>query len=157
MHAFAAALPPEGRLAGLDLGTRSIGLAFSDSTRRQAGPGPVIRRKGQKTDIPLLQHEFSSHEISGIVLGLPLNMDGTSGPSAQRSRAFARTLEHEFDLPILLWDERLSSEAATEAMLNAGVPRMKRRERIDAFAAMLILDGALAALSSRLDGVRSSP
>ncbi|MEE4349900.1 MAG: Holliday junction resolvase RuvX [Pacificimonas sp.] len=143
---FAAALPPAGALLGIDLGTKSIGLAVTDWQRQVAGPGPVIRRTKQANDLLALAEFLSERSITGIVLGLPLNMDGTPGPGAQRSRAFARTLEEYFDLPILLHDERLSSEEATEAMLAAGIPRMKRRTRIDAFAALLILESALRAL-----------
>lgn len=145
-------LPAKGALLGIDLGTRTIGVALSDAERRLAGPGPVIRRTKQANDLQRIIAEVKAGQAVGVVLGLPLNMDGSAGGSAQRSRAFSRSLEGELELPILLWDERLSSETAQEAMLEAGIPRMKRRERIDAFAAAAILQSALDALDAYAPG-----
>jgi putative Holliday junction resolvase len=141
-----AALPQRGVLAGIDLGTKTIGLAFSDRDWRLAGPDTVLRRTKLRADLALLGARLAAMEARGIVLGMPLNMDGSSGPAAQRTRAFARALEEEFPLPLMVWDERLTSEAAKEAMANAGIPRSRWAEKIDAHAAALILGEALTAL-----------
>ena len=145
-EAFASALPGRGVLCGIDLGTKTIGLAFSDAEWALAGPGPVIRRTREAADLAALRTIVGERHVLGFVIGLPLNMDGRPGPSAQRSRAFSRTLEREFALPWLMWDERLTSEEAKAEMLEADVPRAKWPERIDAFAAAIILRSALRAL-----------
>lgn len=146
---FAAALPQGGRLAGLDLGTRTIGVALCDSFWRVASPATTIRRTRLNADLAQLAALFATNEVRGIVLGMPLNMDGTAGTRAQATRAFARDAERVFALPLLLWDERLSSFEAEEAMIAAGVSVRDRRERIDAAAAAVILQSALHQLPHR--------
>ena len=140
---FAAALPPMRSIAGLDLGTETIGVAVSDRFRRVATPLETIRRKKFTLDAEKLLAIFSHREIAGLVLGLPLNMDGTEGPRVQSTRAFARNLTRLSDLPIAFWDERLSTVAAERALLEADTTRKRRAEVIDHVAASYILQGAL--------------
>ena len=140
---FAAALPREGALAGLDLGTKTIGVAISDRRRQVATPITVIRRVKFTPDAVALLKLLGEREVTGIVFGLPLNMDGSSGPRVQATQAFARNLEKLTDLPITFWDERLSTVAAERALLEADTSRKKRGEVIDQVAAGFILQGAL--------------
>lgn len=135
------------KLMGLDLGTKTIGIAFSDTTLTiSTARETLIRTKFTKDAETLLS--MSTHEdVFAIVLGLPLNMDGTEGPRAQSTRAFARNLEKMTDLPIFFQDERLSTFAAEQAMLEADMSRKKRAEKIDAVAAAVILQGALDRLN----------
>ena len=140
---FAAALPPSGSLAGLDLGTQTIGVAISDLRRSVASPTEVIRRVKFTEDANRLLALLTTRQICGIILGLPLNMDGSEGPRAQSTRAFARNLEKLTPLPIAFWDERLSTVAAERALLEADASRKRRKEVIDAVAAGYILQGAL--------------
>ena len=140
---FAARLPRIGRLIGLDLGTKTIGLALSDLGRGIASPLETIRRKKFGVDAAALLAICAKHEVSGLVLGLPLNMDGTEGPRVQATRAFARNLERLTDLPIGYWDERLSTVAAERALLEADTSRKRRAEVIDNIAASYILQGVL--------------
>lgn len=147
LAAFHAALPDGGVLCGLDLGRKTIGVAFCDREWRFAGADVTIRRGKQANDLAALAERMASRDAKGFVLGMPLNLDGTGGPSAQRSRAFARTLEAAFDLPLLLWDESLTSVAAEEAMAEAGIPRAKWAEKIDAHAAAVILQDAIDRLA----------
>jgi putative holliday junction resolvase len=135
-------------LAGLDLGTKTIGLAVSDLGWRLANPRTVIRRTKFTRDAELLLATLEREKASGIVLGLPVNMDGSEGPRAQATRAFARNIAALTDLPIFLWDERLSTVAAERALLEMDVSRAKRAERIDSAAASFILQGALDRLST---------
>lgn len=144
---FAAALPRAGALAGLDLGTVTIGIAVSDSLRSVATPIETIRRKKFGMDAAALLAICSARDIKGLVLGLPLNMDGTEGPRCQATRAFARNLEGLTDLPIGFWDERLSTVAAERALLEADTSRRRRAEVIDHVAASYILQGALDRLA----------
>ncbi|EMD83136.1 Holliday junction resolvase RuvX [Pacificimonas flava] len=144
---FRARLPDRGILCGLDFGTKRIGMAFSDSDWQFAGPDSVLKRTKQTADFAVLSERLVMRQAKGIVLGMPLNMDGSGGPAAQRVRAFGRALEAAFPLPVMLWDERLTSEAAQEAMAEAGVPRARWPEKIDAHAAALILRGAMEALT----------
>lgn len=141
--AFAAALPGMGALAGLDLGTKTIGLAVSDSFRQVATPLHTIRRVKFTQDAAALLRITEERAICGLVLGLPLNMDGSEGPRVQSTRAFARNLERLTDLPITFWDERLSTVAAERALLEADTSRKRRAEVIDHVAAGYILQGAL--------------
>ncbi len=127
----------------MDLGTKTIGLAISDAEWRFAGPDIVVRRRKLADDLEAVGARLSAYQVRGLVVGLPLNMDGTPGASAQRSRAFARTLEGAFGLPVLLWDESLTSVAAEEAMFAAGIPRARWAEKIDAHAAAIILQNAI--------------
>ena len=135
------------RLAGLDLGTKTIGVAISDLGRKIATPFHTIRRTKFSTDAAELLALCAREKVGGLVLGLPINMNGTEGPRAQATRAFVRNLSALSDLPIVLWDERLSTAAAERAMLEADLSRRKRAERIDAAAAAFILQGALDRLA----------
>lgn len=140
---FAPTLPRMGALAGLDLGTKTIGVAVSDLRRQVASPLRTIRREKFTLDVAELMKIMAEREIVGLVLGLPMNMDGSEGPRCQSTRAFARNLEKLTELPITFWDERLSTVAAERAMLEADLSRKKRSERIDNVAASFILQGAL--------------
>ena len=140
---FAAALPTFGALAGLDLGTKTIGVAVSDGMRQVASPITTIRRRKFTLDAADLLAIASERSLSGLILGLPRNMDGSEGPRAQSTRAFARNLERLTELPITFWDERLSTVAAERALLEADTSRKRRAEVIDQVAAGYILQGAL--------------
>ena len=140
---FAEALPRTGGLAGLDLGTKTIGVAVSDGLRQVASPLTVIRRTKFTADATALLQIAADRGLAGLVLGLPLNMDGTEGPRAQSTRAFARNLERLTPLPLTFWDERLSTVAAERALLEADTSRRRRAEVIDQVAAGYILQGAL--------------
>jgi len=142
-----AQLPAGTRLAGLDLGTKTIGVALSDLGFRIATPFTTIRRTKFGPDAQALLALCAKEKVGGLVLGLPVNMNGTEGPRAQATRAFARNLAALTELPIAFWDERLSTAAAERAMLEADLSRAKRAERIDAAAAGFILQGALDRLA----------
>lgn len=137
------AAAPLGTLAGLDLGTKTIGIAFSDQLRHVATPFQTIRRKKFSLDAKALEEALANRNTTGIVLGLPRNMDGSEGPRAQSTRAFARNLTQVISLPICFWDERLSTVAAERALLDADTSRRKRAEVIDHVAAAYILQGFL--------------
>ncbi|MFV0244646.1 MAG: Holliday junction resolvase RuvX [Qingshengfaniella sp.] len=145
--AFAAALPPYRALVGLDLGTKTIGVAVSDLLWSTATPLHTIRRRKFSADAQALLALFADRDIGGVILGLPMNMDGTEGPRCQSTRAFARNLAGLSDLPIGFWDERLSTVAAERALLEADTSRAKRAEVIDHVAAGYILQGALDRLA----------
>ncbi len=147
LDAFRTALPAAGPLVGLDLGTHTIGVAISDGFRRVASPLETIKRKKFGIDAKALRAICDAREVVGIVLGLPLNMDGTEGPRCQATRAFARNLDPLANLPIGFWDERLSTVAAERALLEADTSRRRRAEVIDHVAASFILQGALDRLS----------
>ena len=147
MAVFAAALPRQGPLFGLDLGTKTIGVAVSDVFRSVASPLETIRRRKFTLDAEALLTIAASREGAGYVLGLPRNMDGSEGPRCQSTRAFARNLEGVTDLPIGFWDERLSTVAAERALLEADTSRRRRAEVIDHVAASFILQGALDRLA----------
>ncbi|WP_103255653.1 Holliday junction resolvase RuvX [Tabrizicola aquatica] len=140
---FAAALPPNRAVAGLDLGDKTIGVALSDLRRQVATPIEVIRREKFTIDAARLLALLEARGAAGIVLGLPLNMDGSVGPRVQATQAFARNLEKLTALPICYWDERLSTVAAERALLEADTSRKRRKEVIDQVAAGYILQGAL--------------
>jgi putative Holliday junction resolvase len=144
--AFAAGLPARGALIGIDAGTKTLGLALSDRTRMVASALETIARTKFTRDAERLLALVAQHEVCGIVIGDPVNMDGTRGPRAQATVAFARNLAALTPLPILLWDERLSTVAAERALLEADLSRRKRAEKIDQVAAVLILRGALERL-----------
>ena len=143
---FAIAVP-SGALIGLDPGTKTIGVAISDERRGHASPLETIRRTRLTDDLKHLSALIEHRQAKGIVVGMPLNMDGTPGRRAQSVRAFTRSLEDILELPVLQWDERLSTFAADEAMKEAGVRREKRATVIDSAAAAIILQGALDRLS----------
>ncbi|MEF2072399.1 Holliday junction resolvase RuvX [Consotaella aegiceratis] len=147
-----SALPdglPQGTvIAGLDLGTKTIGLSVSDLGLRFATPRPVIRRTKFSKDAAALLSVLDQERCGAIVIGLPLNMDGSEGPRAQSTRAFVRNLVRLTDRSIALWDERWSTVAAERGMIEADVSRKKRSERIDSAAASFILQGALDRLAA---------
>lgn len=145
--AFAATLPRHGALAGLDLGTKTIGVAVSDGLRQVASPLMVIRRTKFTQDAAQLLKLIQERALAGLILGLPRNMDGSEGPRAQSTRAFARNLSALTPLPIGYWDERLSTVAAERALLEDDTSRKRRAEVIDQVAAGYILQGALDRLS----------
>jgi putative Holliday junction resolvase len=138
-----AVLPPEGPLLGLDLGEKTIGLALSDARRQIATPLLTIRRTRFRADAAALLAEAGRHAVVGLVLGLPLNMDGTEGPRAQATRAFARNLAALTPLPVAFWDERLSTAAVTRTMIEGDLSRKRRGALVDKLAAAYILQGAL--------------
>ena len=139
------ALPNGGVLIALDLGTTTIGTAFCDAGWSFASPGPLIRRTKFTKDKTLLVEAIATRDTKGIVIGLPLNMDGSESPRSQSSRSFASNVK-DLGLPILLWDERWSTVAAERVMIEADMSRAKRAERIDSAAAAHILQGAIDAL-----------
>lgn len=138
-----SALPDAGKLLGLDLGTKTIGVAVSDALRYSATPLETIRRTKFGADATAIEAIIAASSAIGIVLGLPLNMDGTEGPRAQSTRAFARNLAQRINLPIAFWDERLSTSAVTRTLIEADVSRAKRANVVDKLAASYILQGAL--------------
>ncbi|WP_145104180.1 Holliday junction resolvase RuvX [Cereibacter sediminicola] len=140
---FLAALPRSGALIGLDLGTKTIGVAVTDGLRRIATPLLTIRRTKFTEDAARLRAITTERGLVGIVLGLPRNMDGSEGPRAQSTRAFARNLSQVLPLPIGYWDERLSTVAAERALIEADTSRKRRAEVIDHVAAGYILQGVL--------------
>lgn len=147
----AGAFGEKGALFGLDLGEKTIGVAVCDPDRRVATPVETIRRKKFTQDATHLATLASERAIAGVILGLPLNMDGSEGPSAQRTRAFARNLPKILDLPIAFWDERLSTAAMERDLIGLNTSRARRAEQIDAAAAAFILQGAI----DRLRGATS--
>ena len=136
-----------GKLAGLDVGTKTVGLAVCDLSWSFAGPSETIRRTKFTADLEALRKFVDREQVTGLVLGLPLNMDGSDSPRTQSVRAFARNLA-PLNLPILLWDERWSTQAVERAMIEADVSRAKRAEKVDALAAAHILQGAIDALAN---------
>ena len=145
---LAAGLAPAAAIAGLDLGTKTIGLAVSDLSRRFATPRPVLKRIKFTRDAETLLAFAEKERITGFVIGLPMNMDGSAGPRVQATRAFVRSMEEKTDLPFCFWDERLSTVAAQRVLLEMDVSRQKRAERIDSAAASFILQGALDRLTA---------
>jgi putative Holliday junction resolvase len=145
--AFENALPDGGKLLGLDVGTKTIGIAICDPGWHFAGPSETIRRTKFTQDLASLRRIIEHEHAIGLVVGLPLNMDGSDSPRTQSVRAFARNLA-PLELPILLWDERWSTQAVERAMIEADVSRAKRAEKVDALAAAHILQGAIDALAN---------
>ena len=139
---------PGTRLMGLDLGTKTIGIAMSDTRLTIATARETLKRKKFTLDAQVLLEMADKEDVFAVVLGLPLNMDGSEGPRAQATKAFVRNLHPLTDLPIVLWDERLSTVAAERAMIEADMSRQKRSEKIDSVAAAFILQGALDRLQS---------
>jgi putative Holliday junction resolvase len=142
-EAFAEALGRDARLLGLDVGTKTIGLALSDVTRTIASGLTTLRRGKFSADARRLIGLAAEHDVGGLVVGLPVNLDGSEGPRAQATRAFVRNLAAVTALPILLWDERLSTAAAERTLLEADLSRRRRAQVIDKVAATLILQSAL--------------
>lgn len=140
------ALPTGGRLLGLDVGTRTIGVALCDAEWNIATAAELIKRIKFSADFARLKMLASEHKAAGMVIGLPLNLDGTESPRTQSTRAFARNLL-PLGLPILLWDERWSTQAVTRTLIDADASRARRAELVDKMAAAYILQGAIDALA----------
>lgn len=142
-----AALPEGGALLGLDLGSKTIGIATCDAGWRFATAGKTLERGKWGRDQEALARIIQDRAIAGIVIGLPRNMDGSEGPRCQASRAYARNLAEAFALPVLLWDERWSTQSAEAAMIGQDMSRAKRAAAIDSHAAAVILQGAIDRLA----------
>jgi putative holliday junction resolvase len=149
---FAAALPPRGALLGLDPGEKRIGVAVSDPGRLIGSAIDTVPRAKFAADAAHIFALYDHRSAAGLVIGLPLNMDGSSGPAAQSARAFARNLLALRDLPLLLWDERLSTAAVTRTLIEGDASRRRRGEVVDKMAAAYMLQGALDALQERAHG-----
>ncbi|MGD9812517.1 MAG: Holliday junction resolvase RuvX [Sphingobium sp.] len=143
---FRNALPEGGRLAGLDVGTKTIGLALCDAGWTIASAAQTLARGKFSKDREKLATFFAGQQVKGLVIGLPFNLDGSESPRSQASRAFARNLA-DLGLPILLWDERWSTQAVTRMMIDADTSRARRDELVDKLAASYILQGAIDALT----------
>ncbi len=140
------ALPPRARLIGLDLGEKTIGIALSDTLLTVATPMETLKRGKFGADAAKIEAIAAEQGAGGLVVGLPLNMDGSDGPSAQSARAFARNFAGRSALPVLLWDERLSTAAVTRTLIDADTSRKRRGEVVDKMAAAYILQGVLERL-----------
>lgn len=138
-----------GRILGIDFGEKRFGLAFSDESCTLASPLAVYERTDQKSDLKFLSGLVSQHQISGIVLGLPVNMDGSLGPKAQQVLEFKEFLEEHLKLPVYTFDERLTTAEAERVLLEADMSRRKRKTKRDALAAVLILQGYLSSKGER--------
>lgn len=136
-------LPKGTKLLGIDLGTKTIGLAVSDPSLRVASAIMTLTRSKLKNNLPEISHIASEFEVGGIIMGLPINMDGTLSARAQATKDWAFSLTETFSIPIAFWDERLSTAAVERAMISADVSRKKRAQQVDAAAATYILQGAL--------------
>lgn len=143
---FRAALPMGGRLVGLDVGTKTIGTAMCDAGWSIASPAELLRRTKFTADFAALTKLARAQDAKGVVVGLPLNLDGSDSPRTQSVRAFARNLA-PLGLPVLLWDERWSTQAVTRTLLDADASRARRAELVDKMAAAYILQGAIDALT----------
>ena len=139
-------IAPGARLIGLDLGEKTIGMALSDTLLTVATPLHTRKRDKFSADAAALNEVIAEHGVGGLIVGLPLNMDGSEGPSAQSARAFARNFASRSEIPILLWDERLSTAAVTRTLIDADASRKRRAEVVDKMAAAYILQGVLDAL-----------
>lgn len=146
---FAAALPTRAAILGVDPGEKRIGVAISDLTRLIGSSLDTIARTKFAADAEALFKLYDARQCAGFVIGLPLNMDGSSGPSAQAVRAFARNLLAKRDAPLLLWDERLSTAAVTRTLIEGDATRKRRGEVVDKMAAAYMLQGALDAMQER--------
>jgi len=136
-------LAPEARLLGLDVGTKTIGLALSDVTRSIATPYDTVRRTKFTADAKVIQEAVKEHQVGALVIGLPINLDGSEGPRAQSTRAFTRNLAARIEVTMIVWDERLSTAAVERHLIDAGASRKRRAQVIDRMAAAYILQGAL--------------
>jgi len=142
-------IPDRGKIMGLDLGTKTIGVAISDGMRYSATPLETIKRTKFTQDAERIVELIGQNQVVAVILGLPLNMDGSEGPRVQSTRAFARNLAPRINLPIAFWDERLSTSAVTRMMIEADLRRDRRAEVVDKLAASYILQGALDRLRPR--------
>ena len=149
VKAFFEVLPLRGRLLALDLGSKTIGLSLSDLARQIASPMTTIRRTKYSHDAAKVQEICNEQLIQGIVIGLPINMDGSEGKSCQVIREFSRLFSKSCGLPILLWDERLSTVAVTKTMIEADLSRKRQAQIVDKMASAYILQGALDAIKSQ--------
>jgi putative Holliday junction resolvase len=140
---FARQLPKESRLLGLDVGDTTIGLALSDVLRSIASPLLTIERSKFSKDAKQLQDIIAKHKVAGLVIGYPVNMDGSHGPRTQSTRTFVSNLSKQVELPMLMWDERLTTMAVERAMLEADLSRQKRAQLVDKLAASYMLQGFL--------------
>ncbi len=147
---FSAALPARAAVMALDPGEKRIGVAVSDLTRLIASSLDTIARIKFTTDAEAILKLYDARQCAGFVIGLPLNMDGSSGPAAQSARAFARNLLAKRDAPMLLWDERLSTAAVTRTLIEGDASRRRRGEVVDKMAAAYMLQGALDAMQERV-------
>jgi putative Holliday junction resolvase len=154
LKTLAGAVAPASRLVGLDLGEKTIGIALSDTGRTIASPFGTRRRTNFARDFAYLLGMMQEQGAGGIVVGLPLNMNGSEGPSAQSARAFARNFAARSEFPVVLWDERLSTAAVTRTLLEADASRSRRAEVVDKLAAAYLLQGALDALNHAGNAVR---
>ncbi len=146
---FRDLLPPRGRLIALDVGEKTIGVAVSDESRMVASPDLTIFRKKWSADANALAAMVENHKVVGMVLGYPLNMDGSAGPRAQATRGFARLFQEKIPVPVLLWDERMSTMAVNRMMIDEmDINRKRRAEIVDKLAASYILQGVLDGLGS---------
>lgn len=146
---FAAALPARAAILGVDPGEKRIGVAISDLTRMIASSLDTIARSKFAADAEALFKLYDARQCVGLVIGLPLNMDGSSGPAAQSARAFARNLIAKRDVPLLMWDERLSTAAVTRTLIESDATRKRRGEVVDKMAAAYMLQGAIDAMQER--------
>ena len=151
LHALPEILPPDGPAMGLDVGTRTVGLAISDRTRTIASPLVTVHRKKFGADAAAIAARIAERGASALIYGLPVNMDGSEGPRCQSVRQFARNLDARIALPYAFWDERLSTAAVERLLIGeADMTRKRRAEVVDKTAAAWILQGALDALKARL-------
>lgn len=157
LAALKDALAPDQRLLGFDLGTKTIGLALSDRLLTVASPFKTLKRGKFSRDAEILAGIVADQGVGGLVIGLPINMDGSEGPRAQSSRAFARNIGDRLALPTALWDERLSTAAVTRTLLVADASRRRRADLVDKMAAAYILQGALDALRTMGPSVTDNP
>lgn len=144
---FAGQLPAQARILGLDVGDTTIGLALSDVRRSIASPLETIQRKKFAKDVELLNKIITRHQVAGLVIGYPVNMDGSHGPRTQSTRAFVSNISRHFDLPMHLWDERLTTMAVERAMLEGDLSRGKRAQLVDKLAAGYMLQGFLDSIT----------
>ena len=147
---FAQTVGKNRRIAGLDVGEKTIGIAVSDTEWMIASPRDTVRRSKFSVDVEVLKNLFASENVGGIVVGLPMNMDGSEGPRCQSIRDFCKNIEAHVDVPLFLWDERLSTVAVTRTLLEADVSRQKRAQVVDKMAASYILQGALERIRKAL-------
>lgn len=140
---FSASMPREGRLLGLDLGDTTIGLALTDAGRMIASPLETIERSKFAKDLAKLEAIIAKHKAVGLVIGLPVNMDGSSGPRVQSTRTFVSNISKTISLPMLLWDERMSTMAVERMMIDADMTRQRRAVLVDKLAASYMLQGYL--------------
>ena len=143
LDALAAGLPVSSRLIGLDPGSKTVGVALSDPSRMVASPTEHLKRGKFRDLAARLEALVKTEEVGGLVVGLPLNMDGSEGPSAQSARQFAENLAARLEIPVALWDERLSTAAVERTLIDADLSRRRRAEVVDKLAAAYILQGAL--------------